>query len=338
MSTIDNEALEWVIRQSERELGDAERLAFGAWYAADIRHQGAYLRAMAINKALDQAMVQDTLRPRRERLAVEWAGASWKQANARRAFLTYGGIAAGVAALAVTGLFPALPNHVVLSTGKGEFRKVPLADKSVASINSGTQVEVRLTQQKRQVLLKTGEAWFEVAKDKTKPFIVEAGEVRVRAVGTAFGVRRYNNGAEVLVTEGTVEVWSTEGRAQKRLLTVGERAFVADQATEIPIIRQPQEVTRKLAWREGKLIFNNQTLSEAVADFNRYSLRKIVIMDPHLRNKKLVGQYQIDAPELFAKDVSAFLEVPIVITTEKIMIGDARKVDGKIRDDDNGHS
>lgn len=323
MSTIDREALGWVVRQSAGALGEDERKALDTWLATDIRHQGAYLRARAINHALDRATVQETLRPQRERLEVEWAGSSWKQAGSRRAFLACGGAAAGIAALTLAGVLPSLSNKTVLTTAKGEFRKVPLADKSVADINSGSQIEVRLTQQKRQVTLKTGEVWLEVAKDKTKPFVVEAGEVRVRAVGTAFGVRRYSNGAEVLVTEGTVEVWSNEGTAQKRLLTAGERSFVQDRATDIPVTRQPQEVERKLAWREGKLVFNNQTLGEAVADFNRYSQKKIVIVDPQLRSKKLVGQYQIDAPELFARDISTFLDVPIVITTEKILIGEA---------------
>ena len=325
MSTIDHDALRWVIRKSERELVEAERQEFDAWLAADVRHQGAYLRAAAINLALDQATIQASLRPRRERLEGEWAGASWRHADARRAFVKYGGIAAGIALLGVTAALPALSNKLVLTTAKGEFRKVPLADKSVANINSGTQLEIRLTEQARRVALKKGEAWFEVAKDKAKPFIVEAGQVQVRAVGTAFGVRRYGNGAEILVTEGTVEVWSKEGTAKKRLVTAGERSFVSESASDISVARQPKEVERKLAWREGKLVFNNQTLSEAVADFNRYSLKKIIIVDPHLMNKTLVGQYQIDAPELFAKDVSTFLDVPIVITADKIMIGERQQ-------------
>ena len=336
MSTIDNEALHWVICQTGGALDDAGRAAFDAWYGADIRHQGAYLRAMAINRALDQALVQKNLRPRRDRLALEWAGASWNQVNSRRAFLMTGAAAAGIAVLLAPVVFRGAPDRAILTTAKGEFRKVPLADKSVATINGGSRIEVRLTQQKRQVSLTRGEAWFEVAKDKSKPFIVDAGDVLVRAVGTAFGVRRYANGAEVLVTEGTVEVWSREGSAPKRLLTAGEHAFVDGRGADISVARQPREVARKLAWREGKLIFNNQTLSEAVADFNRYSPRKIIIVDPRLLNRKLVGQYQIDAPELFAKDVSSFLDVPIVITADKIMIGDAHVMDGTKRNGESG--
>lgn len=310
----------WVVRLSDHALDEAQRRDFDAWLAADIRHQGAYLRAVAINRALNQATVQESLRPKRERLEAEWSGASWKRTGSRRAFLMAGGAAAGAAGLALTRLF-STADKTVLTTAKGEFRKVPLADKSVADINSGSQVEVRMTPQKRQVTLKKGEVWLEVAKDRTKPFIVEAGEVRVRAVGTAFGVRRYGNGAEVLVTEGTVEVWSNDGSAHKRFLNAGERTFVSDRAAEIAVARQPVEVQRKLAWREGKLIFDNQTLSEAVADFNRYSQKKIVIVDPALGSRKLVGQYQIDAPELFAQDVGAFLQIPVAITAENIVIG-----------------
>ena len=320
MSIIDHEALRWVVRQSQRPLAAAERAALDGWLQADVRHQGAYLRARAINHALDLAKVQETQRPRRERLEIEWAGASWKQPGSRRGFLVAGGMAAGAAVLAATGLFPATAG-TVLTTAKGEFRRVPLADNSVANINSASQLEWKPTQHQRKVALRRGEVWLEVAKDKSKPFIVEAGEVRVRAVGTAFGVRRYSNGAEVSVTEGTVEVWSNDGTAQKRLLTAGEHAFVLDRAAEITVARQPGEVARKLAWREGKVVFNNQTLTEAVADFNRYSQKKIVIMSPALGNRKLVGQYQIDAPEMFARDVSSMLDVPVRITGEQIMIG-----------------
>jgi transmembrane sensor len=138
-------------------------------------------------------------------------------------------------------------------------------------------------------------------------------------------VRRYSNGAEVLVTEGTVEVWSQDGTAQKRFLHAGEQAFVANQASDITATRAPLEIERKLAWRQGRLVFRNQSLGDAVADFNRYSARKIVIADARLRDKTLVGQYQIDAPERFARDVSTFLDVPIAFTADSIVIGDASR-------------
>jgi transmembrane sensor len=314
MSKIDNEAFEWVARKFARGLGDSESGEFDTWYAADSRHKGAYVRAMAIYNAINLATVPQSLAP-------ELPDLTEKHAPSRRGFLMYGAMAACLVATVGTVSFSALHQDKVLTTAKGEFRKVPLQDKSIATINSGSQIEVEFTANRRKINLRKGEAWFEVAKDKSKPFIVEAGDARIRAVGTAFSVRRFANGTEVLVTEGTVEVWSRGRTAQRRQLTAGESAFLAQEASAISVTRQPSEVNRKLAWREGNLILKNQTLNDAVADFNRYSPRTIVIVDASLREKRLFGQYKLDAPELFAKDVSTVLDVPIVITADTIFIG-----------------
>jgi transmembrane sensor len=314
MSKIDNEAIEWVARKFARGLSAAEGAQFDAWYSADVRHKGAYARAMAIHNAINLATAPQALSP-------ELAAARERRSGDRRGWLRYGAIAAClVATVGVVGL-PALHHDQVLATAKGELRKVPLQDKSIATINSGSQIEVAFTKQQRTVNLRKGEAWFEVAKDKTKPFVVESGEARIRAVGTAFSVRRFADGTEVLVTEGTVEVWSQGRGGQRRQLTEGERAFLAQNTNAISVSRQPVEVNRKLAWREGKLILKNQTLDDAVADFNRYSPKTIVIVDAALREKRLFGQYKLDAPELFAQDVSTVLDVPIDITADTIFIG-----------------
>jgi transmembrane sensor len=316
MSTIEHQAAEWVARQFARGLTDSERAALQAWLAADRRHYGAYARALAIHNAISVATAPLVL-PATAPMRAPWHDAV---PFPRRSFLRYGGLAACLAATAGAGGFYALQRQAVLTTAKGEFRKVPLADTSIAEINSGSRIEVRFTDQQRQINLRQGEAWFEVAKDKTKPFIVESGKARIRAVGTAFAVRRFANGTEVLVTEGTVQVWTQDATARRQLLTVGERAFLADGIT---VTRQPNEVRRKLAWREGKLILKNQTLSEAVLDFNRYSSKTIVIRDAALGGRRLFGQYQLDAPELFAQDVSTVLDVPLHITSDTIYIGHA---------------
>lgn len=315
MSEIDNEAFAWVVRRRMRALDRADMAAFDAWYAADIRHRGAYARAQAIENAMHIATGNHV---------VPAAENTRGRVLSRRRNLVLGGLAASMAAVAGTFGYAALHQGTVLSTAKGEFRRVPLQDKSIASINSGSQIEVAFTRHQRRINLRKGEAWFEVAKDKSKPFIVAAGDALIRAVGTAFSVRRLAAGSEVLVTEGTVEVWSRDGTAARRLVSAGEHAFLARDAKAIPVTRQPDEVNRRLAWREGKLVLTRQTLGEAVADFNRYSPRTIVIVDPALRDQRLIGQYQLDAPELFARDVSLILDVPVEITTEKILIGRAR--------------
>lgn len=313
MSTIDNEAFEWVARKLARGLSAPESAQFDAWYAADVRHQGAYVRAMAIYNAINLASAPQSLSPE--------LSMARRQRRSRRAWFRVGAMAACLAAAVGTVSLQVLREDRVLTTAKGEFRKVPLQDKSVATINSASQIEVAFTDRQRTVNLRKGEAWFEVAKDTTKPFVVEAGAARIKAVGTAFSVRRFANGTEVLVTEGKVEVWDKGSSARRRQLVEGDRAFLAQDASAISVSRQPVEVNRKLAWREGKVILKNQTLDDAVADFNRYSPKTIVIVDATLRDKRLFGQYKLDAPELFAQDVSTVLDVPVAITADTIFIG-----------------
>lgn len=337
MSEIDNQAFAWVVRKHTHCLDDAETARFNAWLAADTRHAGAYARAMAIYNAIhlataDHAPIANAAgkgnasNPANTgdfgHLQSDTAGALFSRS---RRNLLLGGLAAGLALTAGKFGYQILHTGTVLTTAKGEFRRVPLQDKSIANINSGSQIEVAFTQQQRKINLRTGEAWFEVAKDKSKPFIVEAGNAFVRAVGTAFSVRRLAGGSEVLVTEGTVEVWTGDGSGQRRLVTAGEHAFLAQNTHAVSVTRQPDEISRKLAWREGKLVLTRQTLGEAVADFNRYSPKTIVIVDPSLQEKRLIGQYQLDAPELFARDVSMILDVPILITADKILIGSEDK-------------
>jgi transmembrane sensor len=317
MSAIDNQALGWLRIQSERDLDADERAVLDAWLEEDSRHKGAYIRAMVINNAISQAVSQQGLYPGEDRYGLQSDEAGGKGAN-RRAWLKYGALAAGLGALGVGMSLGFTGRATTLATSKGEFKRVALADTSVASINSASQLEVKLTDRKRQIVLVKGEAWFEVAKDKTKPFVVEAGDIQVRAVGTAFGVRRFKDGAEVMVTEGTVEVWTGKAKAY---LTAGQHSFVPYKTAQISVAQQPQEVQRKLAWRDGKLVFTRQTLGEAVADFNRYSSKKIIISDPTLENKRIFGQYQIDAAEQFARDIGAYLNVPIEIGLESIIIG-----------------
>lgn len=317
MSAIDNQALAWLRKQSERELDADERAALDAWLEADTRHKGAYVRALVIDNAISQAVSDQHVHPGEDRYGLRSDGYGSARAS-RRTWLKYGALAAGVAILGVGMSLQSRDSVTTLATSTGEFRRVALADTSIASLNSDSKLEVRFTTARRQVDLVKGEAWFEVAKDKHKPFVVAAAGVEVRAVGTAFGVRRFPNGAEVLVTEGTVEVWT--GRARARL-GAGERSFLPYNAARITVTRQPEEIQRKLAWRDGNLQFTRQTLGEAVADFNRYSARQIVIADRALESERIFGQYRIDAPEQFAKDIGAYLNVPVEVSAERIVIG-----------------
>jgi transmembrane sensor len=337
MAELDDEAMAWVVRELAGELDAEERAALQAWYGRSPRHFGAYARAHAIHRSFDQVAIQDNLKPQAEQdhlrpapiLARDEERDAPKAAapdavppplRQRRVFVA-GALAASLAAVAGGALYPRLTGGTVYKTAKGEFHKVRLADQSVLSINGDSEVEVALSAARRTIVLRRGEAWFEVAKDKARPFVVSAGDARVRAVGTAFSVRRRESGADVLVTEGVVEAWSDGGSAPAARLAAGMQAFVADRAAHIAAPASPADIERKLAWREGKLIFQDDPLADAVAEFNRYNRRQIAIADPALRKLPLVGRYRIDQPDVFAEDVRTLFKVPVAVSGDAIRIG-----------------
>ncbi len=287
---IEADAARWVVRVDRDGEDPGVRAALEAWLAGDRRRAGAYARAEAGWMRLDSASVlaADPLaKPARSPRIV----------SRRRVTAGLGALAAGLAAALVA---PRLMGRRY-DTALGEIRRVPMADGSVAAINTSSKLEIALRDRRRIVRLERGEAWFEVAKDPRRPFVVESGPVRVRAVGTAFSVRRREGGSDVLVTEGVVEVWSEEGGAPLRRVVAGQRVF-ADNA--LGVLTPPKgdpDLGRDLAWRDGQIVLEGQTLAEAAAEFNRYNDRKIEVADARLADKRFVGWFRTNDPEGFAE-------------------------------------
>jgi transmembrane sensor len=210
-------------------------------------------------------------------------------------------LAAGLAAVVIA----VVPHPHRYDTGVGEIRQVPLSDGSVVAINTQSEVDVAMHDDLREITLKRGEAWFKVAHDTQRPFVVSAGRIRVRTVGTAFSVRRHDGGADVQVTEGVVETWSVGEASHRMRVAAGSKAYVAEDGmvpAMVPV-PAPADIERSLAWREGRIVLQGESLDEAVAQFNRYNTRKLVIADPELGAEKLVGQFRTTEPETFADAV-----------------------------------
>ena len=315
MSAIDEQATVWVARL-EASPDAATLRAFRQWHDADPRHEGAFLRAEAAWTLLDRSQVmghggQAILR-RRE-----------AEARTRRQLLArfaVGGAAAASLTAAV-GIGWARKDRLSLTTERGELRNVPLADRSMAAVNTDTRLDVDMTARIRHIQLVKGEAWFDVARNPDVPFVVSAGDVRVRALGTAFSVRRRDAGAEILVTEGTVEAWSVRDGGRRVQLGVGHEAFVPFAGGQVDAAYHPDEVQRQLAWRERKIILQHETLGDAADEFNRYNREQIVIADPALRAETLVGGFEVDKPESFARAVHAAMNVPVAVADNRILIG-----------------
>ena len=321
---IDHEAMDWVVKQSSGKLDAEDQRAFEQWLNADRRHEGAFLRGKALWLRLDDANVMSPLNSSADASAVKdpdnLPGIVAKKSLRLPRRMVLGGLAAaGVAALAFLKFYP--KSGELLETGPHEFRKVLLPDQSVASLNSSSVVEVRMTDELRRIDVLAGEAWFDVTKNPARPFLVEAGRARVKAVGTSFSVKRVKDGVDVVVSEGVVDIWNDQAAAAKRRASAGDIAFVPSEPTPIHILTSPKEVARKLAWRDGNIILDNEPLNEAVTAFNQANARQIIIIDPALNGARFYGVYQLDQPENFARDVHALLKVPVMVSDDKIYIG-----------------
>jgi transmembrane sensor len=309
---IQDEAARWAARMDGADWGDADEAELAHWLEADSRRQGALLQAQAAWATLDNL---DTTADREERLSFLRAP--------RRGFLIGGGAAIAASIAGTAFLFGGGANY---GTEIGEIRRVPLADGSTMVINTGSQALVDLEEARRLVRIRQGELWFQVAKDTKRPFVVEAGKVRVQAVGTAFAVRRREAGADVFVTEGVVEAWAEDATAPHIRIAAGEHAFVADNAA---VLRSPASATsvyRALAWREGKIDLAGVTLADAAAEFNRYNHRQLVIVDPAIAGESFDGTLRTNDLEGFAMAVQESLGVPIDLgDPDEIRIGRPKK-------------
>jgi len=303
---MDDLALLWAIRRDEGPLSAEDQRAFEAWLAEDPRRDGALLRAEAALALLDRGRALGAL------------AAPESSFPPRRKVLIGGLAAAAVAATVGMVRFAASPPKEIIATNLGEVLRAPLADGSIATVNTDSRLEVTMGGADRQVELSEGEAWFEVAHDKARPFIVAAGDVRVRAVGTAFSVRRHNSGVDVLVTQGTVEVWRTTAPDDRTLVGRGRRTFIADGANAITAVPAAPEIDRALAWRDGGLALEGEPLDFAVAEINRYNQRKIVIDDPAMGRMSIVGYFDVNDPEGFARSVAIALHANVTASADKI--------------------
>ena len=226
-----------------------------------------------------------------------------------------GSVGIAVAAVATIGFLRTGRNQIL--TPVGEIRRVPLLDGSVVAVNTNTELNIDIKPGLREITLEKGEVWFDVAKDKSRPFVVSSGDIRVRAIGTAFSVRRRDDGADVLVTEGTVETWTVGSESDVRQVMAGSKVFVSDIAGPSRVVAASQQIDRALAWREGEIALDGETLAEAAVEFNRYNERKLTI-DPALSNERLVGWFHTNEPDNFAAAAATVLKLKVTENADEI--------------------
>ncbi|MDD2765194.1 MAG: FecR domain-containing protein [Opitutaceae bacterium] len=310
-------AAEWL---ALRECGfSAEKQAeFSRWLLADPRHAAAVRELESAWRLMRKPFLTGQAASVEEVIAQQ---VRRKSRHRRRAVIgvSLAGLAAALL-LAVIPWWTPVAESAPAAPGSARIRpqREILADGSVVDLNAGAEIAVNFSARQREVRLVRGEAHFSVAKNPARPFVVTAGMVSVRAVGTKFEVRLDPRLVDVLVTEGKVSVeqlppapGSASGvtPAEPILLVAGHRVTVPErtdstvawQVKSVPVA----EIRRALAWRNLRVEFTNLRLGEAVAMFNRENSKQLLLRDDALAGIRISGIFWIDDPEGFSRLIEA---------------------------------
>lgn len=192
------------------------------------------------------------------------------------------------------------------ATAVGEQRTIRLSDGSVVFLNARSRLEVKFSEEGRDLRLVAGEAIFKVAREAHRPFRVRTQDALVQALGTEFNVYRRNDGTTVSVLDGRVRVSSnsttqTEDphhaapRADGVSLGAGEEVRMAPGGKLQK--RAEPDVVATVAWRQRRLVFRAERLEDISREFSRYSPRTIELSDDVARNTRITGTFDVDDPD-----------------------------------------
>jgi transmembrane sensor len=350
------EAADWFARLQAGDMERAEREQFVEWLRESHVHVAEMLRVAQIHGALERFqrwvhissgpktdadnVVQ--LPPPQDSHLTQWPPSGHTRRMGTR--LTLFAVAATVLlTIASIVLLPTIRGQVI-ETERGERREVVLADGSLVQVDPETRLRVKYSDSVRRVFLERGRALFHVSKNPFRPFMVQADDTTVRAVGTVFGVEQLLKGVVVTVAEGKVAVFeaspamSSSGKvvqgpiltstqthaAGEVLLSANQQVMVQNSGSAEPVRQIDSQ--RALAWAQGRLIFQNDQLGQAIAEFNRYNHVQLTVADPELAAKPVSGVFNAAEPEAFIAFLQSVTNVEIVRDGDRsITIGSVRQ-------------
>ncbi|WIT13316.1 FecR domain-containing protein [Paucibacter sediminis] len=320
LTSIEARAAGWIAeRDRAGSAWPAERqAALEAWLNAATAHRVAWLR-------LDQAW------RRADRLRALQAAPSpvssrpsprpwWQQQ--RRAI---GGALAGLGllalVLAVQVVAPLRGNDAQsYATARGQREAVALADGSRLTLNTATKLRTAVTAKQREVWLEQGEAFFDIAHDASRPFVVHAGRQTVTVLGTKFSLLREGERLRVAVLEGRVQVQAEQSRPA---VLVRDDTAVAEASNVLVSRQTSQQVNAALSWLQGKLVFDQVSLAEAASQFNRYNRKQLVITDAAAARIGIGGVFDANNAEAFARLLHAGFGLQVQVSEEEIRVSSA---------------
>jgi len=327
--TVEAAAARWFARKRSGMMTAQEAAALEVWLSRDPEHRAVFDQTEYWWGAASALRNDPNILALREDVA----------AKPRRRMFVGGAMAASLAVAMLggwsaisSGLVPApafMEVQQTFRTGVGQTATVRLRDGSVVTLDTDTVLRARLTEDRRSIRLSRGQAFFKVAKDASRPFVVAAGDKLVTATGTAFTVRVEKEQVEVTLVEGRVRVEeaprpvrapapltasraappveSTDMNPGSKLVAVEDKHWTLDRV----------DTSKATSWMEGQLIFEDRPLGEVVAELNRYSDRKIIIADAAVAGTPITGAFATGDVEGFVSAVRAYRLASVVSETRR---------------------
>ncbi|MEJ1962145.1 MAG: FecR family protein [Gammaproteobacteria bacterium] len=331
-TSVAAEAADWYTRLRASDVSEIEAVRFRAWLAGDPERRREFDAVSAFWEDLAAIERSPEITRVRQNIAARFPPQSrWRGPLALVATIL----------LAVGGAWAGWTywNAARYMTNVGEQRVVPLADGSIVTLNTSTEIRLHYSKGTRRVELVRGQANFDVAKDPNRPFIVSAGGGEVRAVGTLFDVYRTGDKITVTLIEGKVTV--TPHRPQGESAPPAARAAATNASPEIflqageqvsfaaqgEVAKAPDvvklastDVPRVTAWRAHKLVFRDTPVIEAIAEANRYSREQIVLDVPGLANASISGTFALGKNEGFVEALQTYFQLDVERTGDDRII------------------
>ncbi|WP_119458387.1 FecR domain-containing protein [Rhodospirillaceae bacterium SYSU D60014] len=303
------EALRWLVLLRDEQATDADRQRFAEWLGRDPAHAVAWSRAQHVwshAEIMRPAIRASRAAPLAARMSRTQLGPS------RRAWMR--GAAAAVVGAAGGYLLTRPEWFADYRTAVAERRAVTLPDGSVAELGSTTALSIESDRSVRRAVLHDGEAFFTVAQDLARPFVVEATGGRIQALGTAFNVKQSGEAVTVAVAEHAVAVSAGEGRA----VTVDQGRQVRYGPGRLGPVR-PANLPTVLAWRRDRLIFQDAPLGDVIAELERYRSGRIVITDRRIAEISVTAVFDTRRTDDALRAIADSLPVQILRVTDFLL-------------------
>lgn len=295
------EAAGWILRNREAGQTAAQKAAFEAWLARDPENGRIY---QAAERLMGEA-----------RAAIE-SDPALRDFKVKPRQIAKPIVRSVVALLLAAGLFVLFDGPMRLRAdviaGTGEMPVITLEDGSTVQLNASSAIARDYSERRRIVKLLRGQAYFEVASDPERPFQVEAGDVRVTALGTAFDVRIGDAQTDVTVTQHAVEIDIDDGKNTSLRLTEGEQVTYDLQARSSAV--KDTDSMLAVAWRRGQLVLDNAPLSYVVEEMRKRFAGRILIVGDDLARRRVSGTMTITDTDA----ALAFLEQTLGIRTNRV--------------------